>query len=214
MVVKRVGPLSVAKNVAVLYAISAVNQRCQKSEFKSCQGYFVCANEDSVRRSVVRASAAAARSSTRTSCPELDTPGHLAAIAADGSSWVVGATARINLFHGFADKARLAEAREQGRLGASERAIGLAGIMGGAGTEVGESTNRVILESAVFHGPTIRNAARRLGLRSEASMRHEKGIGHDLPRFALDRAAGLIAEITTFGHALFPQFGLPETLAD
>lgn len=77
-----------------------------------------------------------------------------------------------------------------------EQAIGLAGIMGGASTEVTERTVRVILESAVFHGPTIRNTARRLGLRSEASMRHEKGIGPDLPRLALDRAAGLISEIT------------------
>jgi phenylalanyl-tRNA synthetase beta chain len=77
-----------------------------------------------------------------------------------------------------------------------ERAIGLAGIMGGAATEVTEATERVILESAIFHGPTIRNTARRLGLRSEASMRHEKGIGHDLPRFAADRAAQLIAELT------------------
>lgn len=78
----------------------------------------------------------------------------------------------------------------------AERAIGLAGIMGGAETEVTEDTTAVILESAIFHGPTIRNAARRLGLRSEASMRHEKGIGHDLPRYAADRAAQLIAEIT------------------
>jgi phenylalanyl-tRNA synthetase beta chain len=77
-----------------------------------------------------------------------------------------------------------------------ERPIGLAGIMGGASTEVGDGTTRVILESAIFHGPTIRNTARRLGLRSEASMRHEKGIGHDLPRYAVDRAARLIAEIT------------------
>ncbi len=77
-----------------------------------------------------------------------------------------------------------------------ERPIGLAGIMGGASTEVSAGTTNVIFESAIFHGPTIRNTARRLGLRSEASMRHEKGIGHDLPRFALDRAARLIAEIT------------------
>ena len=77
-----------------------------------------------------------------------------------------------------------------------KHAIGLAGIMGGASTEVGPDTTSVILESAIFHGPTIRNTARRLGLRSEASMRHEKGIGHDLPRFAVDRAARLIAEIT------------------
>jgi phenylalanyl-tRNA synthetase beta chain len=78
----------------------------------------------------------------------------------------------------------------------AEHAIGLAGIMGGASTEVQEGTTRVILESAIFHGPTIRNTARRLGLRSEASLRHEKGIGHHLPRVAADRAARLIAEIT------------------
>ncbi len=78
----------------------------------------------------------------------------------------------------------------------TERAIGLAGIMGGASTEVSAGTTRVILESAIFHGPTIRNTARRLGLRSEASLRHEKGIGHHLPRLAADRAARLIAEIT------------------
>ena len=76
-----------------------------------------------------------------------------------------------------------------------DRAIGLAGIMGGASTEVTDATTRVILESAIFHGPTIRNTARRLGLRSEASMRHEKGIGPDLPRLAADRAAHLLAEI-------------------
>ncbi len=77
-----------------------------------------------------------------------------------------------------------------------ERPIGFAGIMGGADTEVSDSTTRVILESAIFHGPTVRNTARRLGLRSEASMRHEKGISPDLPRVAADRAAALIAKIT------------------
>ena len=77
-----------------------------------------------------------------------------------------------------------------------ERPIGLAGIMGGASTEVTSETRRVILESAIFDGPTIRNTARRLALRSEASMRHEKGIGPELPRYAADRAARLIREIT------------------
>jgi phenylalanyl-tRNA synthetase beta chain len=77
-----------------------------------------------------------------------------------------------------------------------ERPIGLAGIMGGASTEVTEETSRVILESAVFHGPTIRNTARRLGLRSEASMRHEKGIGSELPTLAARRAAELLREMT------------------
>ncbi|MDQ3881071.1 MAG: phenylalanine--tRNA ligase subunit beta, partial [Chloroflexota bacterium] len=75
------------------------------------------------------------------------------------------------------------------------RAIGLAGIMGGADTEVGAATRRVVLESAIFHGPTIRATARRLGLRSEASSRHEKGITWELPLRAADRAARLMAEI-------------------
>ena len=77
----------------------------------------------------------------------------------------------------------------------SQRAIGLAGIMGGADTEVTEATTRVILESASFDGPTVRNTARRLALRSEASARHEKGMPWNLPRTAADRAARLISEI-------------------
>ncbi|HEX2222313.1 MAG TPA: phenylalanine--tRNA ligase subunit beta, partial [Candidatus Limnocylindria bacterium] len=77
----------------------------------------------------------------------------------------------------------------------AERPIGLAGIMGGADTEVTASTTRVILESAAFHGPTVRNTARRLALRSEASARHEKGMPWTLPRLAADRAARLIVEI-------------------
>ena len=77
----------------------------------------------------------------------------------------------------------------------AERPIGLAGIMGGAETEVTPRTRRVILESAIFHGPAIRSTARRLGLRSEASSRHEKGIGWDVPRAAADRAARLMSEI-------------------
>ncbi len=95
-----------------------------------------------------------------------------------------------------------------------ERAIGLAGIMGGADTEVTASTTSVILESACFHGPTIRNTARRLALRSEASMRHEKGIGWDLPRHAADRAAQLIAEITgaTVGRGIVDNDPEPQAL--
>ncbi len=89
-------------------------------------------------------------------------------------------------------------------IGDGDRAIGLAGIMGGSSTEVGEGTTAVILESAVFDGPTVRNTARRLGLRSEASMRHEKGIGGDLPRLAADRAAHLLQQITgaRVGHGI------------
>lgn len=56
----------------------------------------------------------------------------------------------------------------------AQRAIGLAGVMGGADTEVSNTTKRIFLESANFHAATIRRTASRLGLRSEASTRFEK----------------------------------------
>ena len=52
----------------------------------------------------------------------------------------------------------------------------IAGVMGGARSEVSESTTRVLLEAAVWDGPTINTASTRLALRSEASGRFEKGI--------------------------------------
>ncbi|MFD0961371.1 phenylalanine--tRNA ligase subunit beta [Paenibacillus chungangensis] len=73
--------------------------------------------------------------------------------------------------------------------------IGLAGVMGGASTEVSESTVNILLESAKFDGGTIRKTSRQLGLRSESSMRFEKEVdpGRVIP--ALNRAAALIAEL-------------------
>lgn len=73
--------------------------------------------------------------------------------------------------------------------------IGLAGIMGGAGTEVDDETTGVLLEAAIFEGTSVRRTARRLALRSEASSRHEKGLWPQLPPLALDRATQLLAEI-------------------
>jgi len=73
------------------------------------------------------------------------------------------------------------------------KAIGLAGVMGGANSEVSEGTTDIILESAKFDGSTVRRTSRQLGLRSEASARFEKEVDPDRVRAALDRAAGLIA---------------------
>lgn len=77
----------------------------------------------------------------------------------------------------------------------NEKAIGLAGVMGGLNTEVDEDTDMVILESAKFDGPSVRFTSKALGLRSEASARFEKGIDVNLPRQAIDRAAQLIQEL-------------------
>ncbi len=75
------------------------------------------------------------------------------------------------------------------------RAIGIAGIMGAANSEITPATSVVLIESANFTARNIRHTAQQLGLRTEASTRFEKGLPWELPPLALDRAAALIAEI-------------------
>lgn len=76
-----------------------------------------------------------------------------------------------------------------------QAAAGLAGIMGGARTEVTAGTKTVLLEAAVFNGATIRKTSRRVGLRSDASGRYERGADVTLTKTALDRAAQLLQEM-------------------
>jgi phenylalanyl-tRNA synthetase beta chain len=71
--------------------------------------------------------------------------------------------------------------------------IGIAGVMGGAGTEVSATTRDVVVESAIFDPVSIRRTAFRYALRSEASLRFEKGQEFRLARLGADRAAQLIA---------------------
>lgn len=78
-----------------------------------------------------------------------------------------------------------------------EGATGLAGVMGGAASEVGNATNEIVLESAAFDAPTVRRTAARLGLRSEASTRFEKSLD---PGFA-DLAMARIAQLLQSGAA-------------
>ncbi len=73
--------------------------------------------------------------------------------------------------------------------------IALAGVMGGATTEIDESTQNIFIEAAVFDKASIRRTSRALGLRSEAVARYEKGIGISSPALAIDRAAQLLAEL-------------------
>ncbi|HYI21401.1 MAG TPA: phenylalanine--tRNA ligase subunit beta, partial [Candidatus Limnocylindrales bacterium] len=76
----------------------------------------------------------------------------------------------------------------------SQGAIGLAGVMGGADSEVTESTTAAIIESAIFDPVSIRRTAQRHALRSEASARFEKGQESRLARLGADRTAQLLAE--------------------
>ena len=73
--------------------------------------------------------------------------------------------------------------------------IGLAGIMGGKSTAIGDATTDVLLESAHFTPAALAGRARRLGLLTDASQRFERGVDPALPPIALERATALIAQI-------------------
>lgn len=72
--------------------------------------------------------------------------------------------------------------------------LAIAGVMGGAASEVGETTRSVIIESAIFDPVSIRRTAFRYALRSEASLRFEKGQEFGLARLGADRTARLILD--------------------
>ncbi len=76
-----------------------------------------------------------------------------------------------------------------------ERGIGLAGVMGGANSEISDSTTTVILESATFHGVNNRITAKSLELGSQATLRFEKSLRSGLSEIGLRRATRLILEI-------------------
>ncbi|HUR16543.1 MAG TPA: phenylalanine--tRNA ligase subunit beta, partial [Candidatus Limnocylindrales bacterium] len=73
-------------------------------------------------------------------------------------------------------------------------AIGIAGVMGGANSEVSSNTTAAFVESAVFDPVSIRRTAFRYGLRSEASLRFEKGQESRLARLGADRTVQLLAQ--------------------
>ncbi|MFO7168661.1 MAG: phenylalanine--tRNA ligase subunit beta, partial [Chloroflexota bacterium] len=70
--------------------------------------------------------------------------------------------------------------------------LSLAGVMGGASSEVSESTTRVLLEAATWEPTQIRKTARALKLPSEASRRFERGVDYELPLIAQRRALELM----------------------
>ena len=76
----------------------------------------------------------------------------------------------------------------------ASRPVALAGVMGGADSEVTEETTEVLLEAAHFDPPRVRSLSSRLGIRTEASFRFERGVDWDLPAAASARAAALMAE--------------------
>lgn len=83
-----------------------------------------------------------------------------------------------------------------------QKGIALAGMMGGANTEIRDDTKDVLIESAYFAPTNIRRTSKALGLRSESSYRFERGCDVGIADYASQRAAQLILE--TAGGALAP----------
>ena len=76
-----------------------------------------------------------------------------------------------------------------------QKAVGVAGVMGGASSEITENTTTVVFESANFNGTSIRKTASRLGMRTDASSRFEKGLDPMTTLPAIDRAAELVEQL-------------------
>ncbi len=76
-----------------------------------------------------------------------------------------------------------------------DKAVALAGVMGGANSQITEETKTIAIESAIFKPVLIRRTANQLNLRSEASSRYEKGVNYATAQDAADLAAQLMAEL-------------------
>ena len=75
------------------------------------------------------------------------------------------------------------------------RPVAVAGVMGGAGSEIRDATTTVLLESAAFKPTSVRSTARKLGLSTESSYRFERGVDVENVEWAGRRAAALLAEL-------------------
>jgi len=79
----------------------------------------------------------------------------------------------------------------------AERPVGIGGIMGGKDTEISEKTENILLEAANFNQVNIRRSSRKLGLRTEASLRFERGVDITKTSLVIDRASQLIKELSS-----------------
>ena len=73
-----------------------------------------------------------------------------------------------------------------------KKAVAIAGVMGGLNSEIENDTETVVFESAVFYGGSVRKTAKKVGLRTEASSRFEKGLSAENALRAVNRAVELV----------------------
>ena len=77
----------------------------------------------------------------------------------------------------------------------NDKPVAVAGVMGGANSEIEDDTKTVVFESACFHGATVRVTAKALGMRTEASGRFEKGLDPRMTLDAVNRACELVEQL-------------------
>lgn len=77
----------------------------------------------------------------------------------------------------------------------AEKAIGIAGIMGGENSMITENVHTMLFEAACFDGTNIRKSSKKIGLRTDASAKFEKGLDSNLAMEAMNRACQLVEEL-------------------
>ena len=77
----------------------------------------------------------------------------------------------------------------------AEKSVGIAGIMGGENSKITDDVKTMLFEAACFDGTNIRLSAKKIGMRTEASGKFEKGLDPNLASEAIDRACQLIEEL-------------------
>jgi phenylalanyl-tRNA synthetase beta chain len=95
----------------------------------------------------------------------------------------------------------------------AEKPVAIAGVMGGADSEVNDKTTTIVFESAHFAPLSVRRTSRTLGMKTEASMRFERGADWMLPPIALIRALTLLEEIGAGTQRGIVIAGRPEQLS-
>ncbi len=119
---------------------------------------------------------------------------HLIARGTDGKPTIVVRRAKADEKFKTLDNIERGLASEMLLIADDQKGIALAGIMGGANTEINSSTKDVLIESAYFVPTNIRRTSKTLGLRSESSYRFERGADVGICDWASQRAAQLILE--------------------
>ncbi len=127
---------------------------------------------------------------------------HLIAKAANGKPTIVVRRAAADEKFKTLDNQERTLTSEMLLIADEHNGIALAGVMGGANTEIHQDTKDVLIESAYFSPTNIRRTSKALGLRSESSYRFERGCDISIADYASQRAAQLILQ--TAGGSLAP----------